>query len=437
MTVVGDGTSGDRRLQDRSLLRHRDFLLFWFSETTTTVGGSVSGVAFPLVAVLTLHASAFQVGLLAAMGQIPVFVLGLPAGAWVDRLRHRPVMVLTDIGRCGVMLVVPLSVAFGALHLTTLYVVAAAHAILRTLFEPAWHAYLPALVSRDQLIDANGKVALISTPAEVGGKGLGGLLVQVLGAPFALLADAVGFALAAASLAAIRTAEPRPQPVQGTGLAGQVREGVRLVLLHPVLRVLAGFTAVASFGLSGFYALAMVFLSRTVGVPASLIGLLTALGGLGGLLGAVTTKHASNRFGSARWLLTSTAVSFPFGVLIPLTHYDFSLAGYVAGTAMISAAVTSYNIIAVSYTQTICPPRMLGRVHSAKRVMILGTATAGSILSGAMGNWIGIRPALTIIMAILLTVPLALCTSSLRSRRELPTDPDADAAQPPRRPLPH
>lgn len=413
------------------LLRHRDFLLFWFSETLTAVGGAVSAVAFPLVAVLTLHASAFQVGLLAAVPQFAQFMLGTPAGAWADRRRRKPVMVVTDLARGGVVLAIPASVMLGVLHLWTLFAVALAHAVLRTFFEPAWNAYLPALVRRDQLTDANAKLHVTYTPADVGGKGLGGLLVQVLGAPFALLACAVGFLLAALTLSAIRTNEPPPPVSRQPGLGRQIREGMQVILQHSVLRALAGFLAVAALGLSSYFALVMVFLSRAVGLPAGLIGVVVALGSLGGILGAVTANPLCRRLGSARWLWASTAVTFPLGLLIPLTHAGWMLGGFVVGAAMISAGITSYNIIAVSFTQTICPPQMLGRVHSVKRVIVLGASAAGSTLGGALGSWLGTRPALWITMFVLLTAPLALIASPLRSHRDLPTEPVSPGTPPP------
>ena len=385
----------------------RNFRLFWASETLTTLTATVSGLAVPLVAVTTLHASVLQIGLLSALGQITFALVALPAGALADRSRHRRAMIGSNLIRGIIVATIPIAAIAGVLQLWILYAVQIALALLQSFYEPAWHAFLPTIVSSDRLVASNGKLQTTTTATDLGGKGLAGLLIQLVGAPLAIIANAIGFALSALALTAIRHDEPRPDKTTDSP-RHQIAEGIAQVLGRPVLRTMAIFLVGAGGGLSAYYALSTVFLARTVGLPAGAIGWVFAGGGIGGVIGGLLTPRAADRLGTGRLLRLCTAVTFPFGLLIPLTRPGWGVVLYIAGGAMVGAGVAAYNVLSLSLTQTICPPELLGRAFSVIRLIVLGASAVGSILAGLLGTWLGTRLALLVIMGALLLIPLSL-----------------------------
>ncbi len=395
----------------------RHFRLFWMSESLIAFCGTISGFVLPLVAIATLDVSVIELALLTAIPQLGYAVLALPAGAWVDRLPRWRVMIITDIARAAIIGLVPLAMLINALDLWVLYLVGVLNAVLQAFYEPAWHAYLPTLVERRQLVAANGRLQSSTTAIDIGGKGLGGLLVQLVGPPLALLVNTVAFVLAAVALTAVHTPEPAPEPDR-RNLLRQIGAGLRLMITHEVLRILALFLVLASGCLSAYYALSTVFLARTVGLPAGVIGLVFAAGGLGGVIGGLTAHRISARIGTASWLRWCTGVTFPFGLLIPLTQPGWGLTTYIVGGGLVSAGVVSFNVMCLSLTQATCPTELLGRVHSVIRLIVLAGAAAGSALGGVIGEQLGVRPALWIIMAALLVIPGALLISPLRRYRD-------------------
>lgn len=390
-----------------SVVGVRNFRLFWSSETLTTLTATVSGLAVPLVAVTTLHASVLQIGLLSALGQIAFALVALPAGALADRSRHRRAMIFSNLTRAIVVATIPVAAVAGILHLWILYTVQIALALLQSFYEPAWHAFLPALVGADCLVASNGKLQTTTTATDLGGKGLAGLLIQLVGPPLAIIVNAVAFALSALALTAIRHDESRPEKTSGS-LRHQISEGIAQVLGHPVLRTMAIFLVGAGGGLSAYYALSTVFLARTVGLPAGAIGWVFAAGGIGGVVGGLLTPRAADRLGNGRLLRLCTAVTFPFGLLIPLTRTGWGVLLYIAGGAMVGAGVAAYNVLSLSITQTICPPDVLGRAFSVIRLIVLGASALGSALAGLLAAWLGTRIALLVIMSALLLIPLSL-----------------------------
>ncbi|GAB3917623.1 MFS transporter [Microlunatus endophyticus] len=361
----------------------------------------------PLVAVTRLHASVLQIGLLSALGQITFVLVALPAGALADRSRHRRAMIGSNLVRALIVATIPIAAIAGVLHLWILYAVEVALALLQSFYEPAWHAFLPTLVSSDRLVASNGKLQTTTTATDLGGKGFAGLLIQLVGAPLAVIVNAIGFALSAVALTAIRQDEPRPEKTIDS-LPHQITEGIAQVLGRPVLRTMAIFLVGAGGGLSAYYALSTVFLARTVGLPASAIGWVFAGGGIGGVIGGLLTPRAADRLGNGRLLRLCTAVTLPFGLLIPLTQPGWGVLLYIAGGAMVGAGVAAYNVLSLSLTQTICPPELLGRAFSVIRLIVLGASAVGSTLAGLLGTWLGTRLALLVIMGALLLIPLSL-----------------------------
>jgi predicted MFS family arabinose efflux permease len=406
------------------LFRHRDFRLLWIGQTTSKVGSSVTSVALPLVAVATLGASTLQVALLAAAVWLPWLVVGLPAGAWVDRLPRRPVMMACDLVSLLFFLSVPVAAWLGVLTIGQLLVVALGAGTAAVFFQTAYQVYLPSLLARDRVAEGNAKLLGSESAAHIAGPGLAGLVAQLSGAVTALLLDAASFAVSAVCLLAIRTPEPRPAGARRAGtLRREIGEGVRFVARDPYLRTLTVFGALSNLGLMGYQAILVVFLIRDIGVGSAAVGGLVAAMDLGGVIGAVLATRIARRFGTARGLILAELGAAPFGLLIPLARPGAGLAPLVAGGIIISAGVAVGNVLKGSFRQTYPPHHLLGRVTVSMQLLNYGTIPLGAVLGGVLGTALGLRPAMWIIVGVLALTGLVLLTGPIRRERDLPARP--------------
>jgi MFS family permease len=410
---------GDRRAG--GLLRQRNFRLLWIGETISQLGNAMAVVGVPLVAVIVLHASTFTLGVLTAAAWLPWLLIGLPAGAWVDRLPARRVMIVCDVVSAMLYASVPVTAWAGVLTTGLVIGVQLGGGAASVLFMTAYQVYLPSLVTPGELIEGNTKMQGSASAALFAGPGLAGLVAQVLGAVTALLCNAVSFLVSAVCLlgARPRAAAPPAAP-RGTTLRREIGDGLALVLRDPFLRQLSVFWAVANLALTGYTALLVVFLVRVVGLTPGAVGLLAAVPGVGGILGAAATGRITARFGTARGLLLSTLAGVPFALLIPLTGPGPRLAFYVAGALLTFAGVAVGNIIIAAFRQSYSPPGMCGRVTATMRFLIFGTSPLGALLGGGLGSWLGIRAALWILLGAAALSGTLLLTRALRGRRDLP-----------------
>lgn len=413
------------------LIRHRDFRLLWFGDTVSQVGTQVSEIALPLLAVTTLGATTFQVGVLVAMLTAAFLIVGLPAGAWVDRMRRRPLMVACDLGRAALLALIPISAALDVLSLPLLYAVALGLGVFTVFFDVAYQSYLPALVGRDALVEGNAKLQASQSVAQVAGPTIGGLLVQALTAPYAVLVDAVSFLVSGGAVAAIRTREEAVPRAPDRHLRREIAEGLRFVLGHPILRMIAGCTGTYNFFTSALGAVIVVFLVRDLGASAGAVGLVFSIGSAGALLGALASGWAARTLGSARAIWVSVAVTTPFALLMPLAFPDGGLALVALAWFMMGVGGVVYNVNQVAYRQALCPPRLLGRMNATMRFLVWGTMPVGGLVGGALGTWLGDRAALWVIAIGMNTSVLWLIASPLRGARDLPRHheepPAADA----------
>jgi MFS family permease len=349
-----------------------------------------------LVAITTLHATTFQVGLLVALQSAAFLVIGLPAGAWCDRMRRRPVLVTADIVRAAVLLTVPAAAVFDRLTLPHLYVVVIVHGVATVFFDVSYQSYLPALVGREHLVEGNGKLEAARTVAHAGGPAAGGFLVQWLTAPFALAADALTYVWSVVWLVRIKAREPKPDPARRAPLRTEIAEGVRFVFRQPVLRAVAlsGATAVICF--SAAEAVTLVFLVRDIGLSAGTVGLLMTIGSAGAVGGALVTTRLARRLGTARALIGCEIGAFAAQLLIPLTGPGWRLAFYAIAHTIAVALIVAYNIVQVSYRQTICPDHLLGRMNATMRFIMWGMTPVGGLLGGVLGTAVGARNTLWI-----------------------------------------
>lgn len=387
----------------QGLWQHPDFVKLWTGRAISELGSRITREGLPLTAALLLAATPEQMGLLAAMSAVPVLLVGLFAGVWVDRRRRRPIMIATDLGRAALLLSIPAAALLGQLHIEHLYLVAAGAGVLALFFNIADQSFLPVLVSREHLVEGNSKLAGSGAVAEIGGPVLAGVLVQVVTAPIAIALDALSFLASAVSVSAIRTPEPPPAPPTGQPrFWPEVRAGLDIVLHHPILRALAVTFSIQSF-FGGFYAaLYVLYAVRVVGVSPALLGVLIAGGGLGSLLGAVLAGPMVRRFGLGATMVGASLVGAAVAFSIPLAglvSFPVAVALLLVGQIAGDCADDMFWINAVSLRQLVTPDHLLGRMNASMAVLSDGVYPFGILLGGALGGLIGVQA--TVVIAAL------------------------------------
>jgi hypothetical protein len=402
------------------LIRHRDFRLLWAGESTSDLGTAVSGVVLPLIAVVYLHATPFEVGALAAAEWVPWLLIGLPAGVWVDRSRSRPLMIACDAIRAVAIGTVPVVAAFGRLGLAQLFAVAAVTGFATVIFQVAYVSYLPTLLTADELAEGNAKLQGSAAVSRVVGPGLGGLLVQLFRAPYALIVDAASYVVSATALIGIGVVEAPKQPTPRS-LRREIAEGGRYVRSDPILRVLTIAPALANLFYTGFGAIEVLFLVRSVHLAAASVGLLIGLVSLGSVVGAAIARAVGRRFGTARAVWGSALVTAPFGLLTALTTRGAGLVFFVLGNVLLLIGILIYNVTVTTFRQSYCPPQILGRVVASMRFVLFGAVPFGALAGGGLAALFGVRTAVLITMAGNILPGLVLVASPLRTMRDLPT----------------
>jgi MFS family permease len=415
-----------------SLLRNRDFRLLLLGQTTSQLGAQVSGVAIPLLAVLELKASAFEVGLLGASSTLAFALIGLPAGAWVDTWRRRPILISSDLVRMVLLATIPIAALLGVLSVAQLVVVSLLTGFARVFFDVAYQSYVPSVIGTDRVLAGNSAMETVRASGQVVGPGLGGVLVTLLGAASVVLIQAVTFAVSAASLAAIRRREsPLPAPAERPRLGKQIREGLVFVGRNRILRATAITSAASNFTFAVASAVTVIFMARTLHLSPAVIGILIAAGSVTVMLGAALTPRLSRRLGSARIIWLSLAVTGPITLLTPLAQPGWAVVLIFVGMAAGEFGQIIYAITNVSLRQRLCPDRMLGRVTATMRFLIMGLFPLGALSGGVLGELIGARSTLWVAGAIIVLspVPLILALRHRREVEELPSWHAEDAAQ--------
>lgn len=376
-----------------------DFVRFWTADTLSWIGSQINLLALPLIAALTLDASAFEVGALAAAGQAPLFLLGLFAGAWVERRKRRPILIAADLARAILLLTIPIAALFDQLSMPLLYAVAFSVGIFSVFFDVSYLSFLPALVGRDRLVEANSKLEASASGAQVAGPFLGGVMVGLLSAPFAILIDALSYLASAVLLRRIETVEPAPEaPAEHESIWQQIGQGLRFVGHEPTLRALAGCSAVTNFSGWVFLAVYILFMERELGLGATAIGLVFASGGVGALIGSIFAERLATRFGTG-WTLVGAQFGFgATGLLVPLAVLIPS-----AGLPLVVAAeflqwmmLLIYAVNAISLRQRITPDALLGRVNATFTFVARGVVPIGSLVGGILGGAIGLPMTLVV-----------------------------------------
>lgn len=401
------------------LLRQATFRRYWSAQTVSLFGDQVTLLAVPLLAVLAIGSGPAEMGYLTAASLLPSLLFALPAGAWVDRQPHkRRLMVVADLGRAVLLLGVPLLWWAGALTLPVLYAVAFLVGTLSVLFEVAQSSMFAAVVRRPDYVDANGLLNGSRALSFVAGPSVGGLLVQVLTAPFALVADVLTYLASAAFLSRMSVEEHPARTGPGFGMI----LGVRCVARSAVLRaILLGTTTLNLFNYI-FAALFVLYVTTELGVSPGALGLIIGVAGVGGLLGAAITGPLSRRIGIGPALVAGMIV-FPAPlILVPLAGgpEPMKLALLFVAEFVSALGVMILDITAGSVQTAATPEPMLAVVSGFQRTVNYGIRPIGALLGGALGAAIGIRPALWIATFGALLGVLWMVFSPLRTMRELP-----------------
>jgi MFS family permease len=408
-----------------------DFRRLWIGETVSQFGTFVSQLALPLVAILVLHASTFEVGLLATCEMLAFLVVGLPAGAWVDRMRYRWVLIVNDLIRAVALGSVPLAQLLGVLTIGQLYVVALLTGISTVFFDVAYQSYLPQLVDRGALVEGNAKLQASESVSQIAAPSAGGLLIQALTAPYAILVDALSFLWSATWVGAIRARPPKPERKADRNLAREIGEGLRFVLGNRLLRSIAMCTGSSNLFSNIAFPVYFILLARDLHLSAGVIGLFTSIAAVGGLVGSLVASRLAARLGQGPAIWISALVFGPPALVVPFVHRDWTLALLAAAQFVQWTSTVVYNITQVSFRQGLCPPELLGRMNATIRFLVWGTIPLGAFLGGVLGATLGVRETLFIagVGGSLCFLPVFL--SPLRRMRELPSYvPDGETVSP-------
>ncbi|MEV4350323.1 MFS transporter [Actinoplanes sp. NPDC049596] len=404
----------------RGLLRQAAFRRYWAAQTVSLMGDQVTLVAVPLVAVLVVGAGPAQMGFLTAAALLPNLFLSLPAGAWVDkRPGKRQIMIVADLARAVLLLAVPVLWWADALTLPLLAVVAFAVGTFSLLFEVAHASLFASLVRREDYVDANRLLNGSRAASFVVGPSVAGALVQWLTAPVALLVDVVSYLWSALFLRRVRVTEHAPAAGEKNGMTA----GVGFVARSAVLRaVLLGATTLNLFNYI-FAALFVLYVTTALHVSPGTLGLVIGLGSIGGVLGAVAAGPLTRRIGVGPAAITGF-VLFPAPlILVPWAEEPVILAALVTAEFLSAAGVMILDIAVGAVQTAATPPTMLAVVSGFKRTVNYGIRPIGALLGGALGTFIGVRPALWVATVGALLGVLWVLFSPVRSMKELPTLP--------------
>ena len=406
------------------LLRHHDFRQLFIGDSLSQVGTQLTMLAIPVLAVKVLDAGAFEMGLLATCEFLAFLVIGLPAGAWVDRWRKQRVLITNDLIRAAALVSLPLAWALDALTFPQMLVVALTVGACTVFFDVAYQSYLPDIVEPEHIGEGNAKLQAVQSIAMIGGPAAAGGLIKLFGAPLTILLDGFSFVWSAFWIRRIRHVDTPPPREDRRPLAVEIREGLVFVLKHPLLWRITSTTALANLFSSISGALLVLYALR-LGLDEGLLGLGFGIGAVGGLLGALVTTRVTRWVGEGRIIPLSTLIWMPAGFVMPLAGTVIDpLAAVIFYMFLNTFGVVLYNVAQVSFRQRLCPRPMLGRMNASIRFIVWGVMPIGGFLGGVLGHQFGLRSVFWIeaFGAVLAALPVLL--SPLIRMRDLPRELD-------------
>jgi MFS family permease len=412
------------------LWQHHDFLRLWGAQAVSLMGTQVTALALPAVAILSLHATPLQVGILAALPWVAFLALGLPAGVFVDRLPRRRLMVLADLLRALALAAIPLTFWLGRPALPVLYAAGALVGIGNVFFELASTSYLPVLLNSADLVEGNSKLAITEGAASIGGPALGGALIGAFGGAFAIVADVVSYLFSGALLSRIATHESAAghSLLSVRQMGREIREGVVYLFRTPTVLTLATVSSLQNLGDSMATAMLLILLYRTLHLAPSLVGLALTLGSAGFLVGAVIAAPVTRWLGVGRLLLVSSLCGATAYLLLPLAVWGAPLLWVIGTRVLYGLHIPTYNINVLSLRQAVVPDQIQGRLNAATRTVGFGALSIGPLLGGALGAWWGPAPVIFLGGLIFLAGSLLILLPAVFSYRTLPQAPSMPAS---------
>ncbi len=411
----------------RRLLEHGggdpEFLKLWTGGFVSSLGFHISTLAMQLTAVVVLGAGPIEVGILGACQFLPRFAFGLVAGVWVDRVRRRPLLIVADLGRAALLASIPVAHLGGWLSIEQLYLVALGMATFSTFFEVSIFSYLPGLVGRDRLIDANSRLRAGEAVSQIGGPNLAGALVQWLSAPIAIGVDAVSYLVSAGLIGWIRRPEPAVAPPGSRrDMVAEVREGLRVVGRHPVLRSLLASGVTISFFTGGIRGSLIVLYLVNIGITPIEFGVIYGVGGASALVGAFLARHVPGAIGLGRTLVVGQLLTAVFAAFVPLAGLAPSVALGVLLVGQVGLGIVGpiWGVNAGTLQQAVTPDPYLGRVGATNHVALSGANPLGALFGGVLASVVGLPVTLTVAAAGAALSALWLLRSPVRDLDRMP-----------------
>jgi MFS family permease len=408
--------------QKGSLWRDRNFLTMWAGQALSQFGAQITELAIPVLAVLVLNATEFQVGVLNAAQVAAFLVVGLPAGAWIDRMRKRHVMIWADVVRALALGAIPVLYLTGVLEIWHLVVVALVMGVATVFFDVSNQSIIPSLVRPGQIAEANGKLQSTEQLAGLAGPAVGGWIVGVLAAPLAIIVTACTYVASFVALIFTKDHEQRRPAEDHAPIHKEIGEGLRWVFGNPLLARIVGTTGTANFFSTISGTLLPIFVLRELGLTPQMLGIVFSLGAVGGLVGAVATPHIVRWVGEARAIPIS-AIAFclvPFFLPAVSLVPDLAFPLLIVQGFIMSFTILLYNITQVTFRQRITPPRLLGRMNASIRFVVWGVMPIGALLAGILATAIGTVPTLWIAASGELLACLFVVIGPFWRMRELP-----------------
>ncbi|MEO7262643.1 MAG: MFS transporter [Jatrophihabitantaceae bacterium] len=411
---------------------NRDFMKLWAGETVSLVGTQITQFALPLVAILTLQASVFQVGVLNACRNIPVVLVSLFVGVWLDRRRRRPVLIACCLVNAFLIGMIPVASVLGLLSMNLLYLICILSGAVSVTFDVGVLSYVPSLVGRRHLADSNSRMQSSFSLAMVAGPGIAGVVVGILTAPITLALDAVSYVCSALGLISIRTAEPAPEvPDIRLSIWRSIGEGWQILFGNRVFRDLLTQSAWFNFVQSGFITIFVVYAIRDLRLTPLQLGIVLGAIAVGALCGSMIANRVRNALGLGRTMLIAILLGTlcQLGTLIPRDSGPASICLLCVIEFCYGCGVMVFRVNTITLLQTMTPNRLLGRMNASYRLTIFGTAPVGAVLVGVLGRAVGLHVTLVITVLVFVTPVLWTLFSPIFRMQEMPSGP-AEESEP-------
>lgn len=407
------------------LWRHQDFRNLWAGQTTSMLASSITAVAIPIIASISLSASVVEMGFLSATAYLPYLLASLFIGVWLDRSQKRPIIIGADLFRAAALLVIPIAWWQGFISIPLLIVVNLLVGLCSVVADNGNDSILPVVLDRSDLVEGNSKLEVSRSASTIAGKALGGAVVQAFSVPIAVLFNSVFFALSTFFTFRIRTREAKPERTEEQRVWSDIAEGGRFVLGNRTIRVLVLATMIANFFALGREPIYLIFVTRTLELSPIWIGLIFAADGVGALIGALVSKSISRALPLGRLLVLTSALVGVVSLLVPLASVlpvPLAVAVLIIAGMLDSALIIVCNVNLRSYRSSITPDSMQGRMAASIRMAVIGVGPIGALAGGYLGAWLGTTPALVIISLGIISAAAPIAFSHIRHVQAIPAE---------------